>query len=300
VSTYSSSSVDSGNGPGLTPGPEPAGPDKGRSSLTWQAVGSVAARIAWPVGAAIILLVIWQVWVELAKTPEFLVPTPTEVAAATGNLAGTLWSQTLVTAGEYVVSLAVSVIIGVPIGLLIVESRIFSRAVYPLIIASQTFPKVAIAPLFIIWFGLGFTSKVAIAFSVAFFPIIVNTAVGIATVDPDLVVLARAIGLSPFKTFMTIKLPAALPTMFGGFKIASSLALVGAVVGEFLASNTGLGHMVVDAQGNGDTTSLFAALVALLVLGLVVYGLISLLEWLTVPWRRKSSAMAQSGAARFT
>ncbi|MGH7862668.1 MAG: ABC transporter permease [Candidatus Dormibacteraceae bacterium] len=249
--------------------------------------------IAWPAVTLVLIIVAWEAVVLLFKTPVYILPSPTEVATVGWSMFPLLWQHTLWTAWEVAVAFVVSVAIGVPLGVLAVESRPFERTVYPLLVASQTFPKLAIAPLLTVWFGLGFTPKILVAFLIAFFPVVINTAVGLRSVESDMIELSRSIGLSRVQTFVKIKLPAALPSMFGGFKIAVTLALVGAVVGEFLGSEEGLGHIMIVAQGTIQMGLLFAALIALTVLGLIAYGLVALAEMLAIPWRSDAAEVAQ-------
>jgi len=249
--------------------------------------------VAWPVVTLAVLVGLWEAVVLLFKTPVYILPSPVEVATVGWSMLPLLWEHTLWTAWEVAIAFVLSVAIGVPLGVLAVESKPFERTVYPLLVASQTFPKLAIAPLLTVWFGLGFTPKILVAFLIAFFPVVINTAVGLRSVESEMIALSRSIGLGRVGTFFKIKLPAALPSMFGGFKIAITLALVGAVVGEFLGSENGLGHIMIVAQGTIQMGLLFAALIALTVLGLVAYGLVALAEMVAIPWRTDATTVAQ-------
>jgi NitT/TauT family transport system permease protein len=153
----------------------------------------------------------------------------------------------------------------------------------PLIVSSQAMPKVAVAPLLLVWFGFGLLPKVLIAFLIAFFPVVISTAVGLASIEPEKIQLARSMGFGPSATFFKIRLPNALPSVFGGLKISITLAVVGAVVGEFVGGDAGLGYLLTVANGSMDTPLLFAGLVALTVLGVVLYLIVELAERLVVP-----------------
>jgi len=159
----------------------------------------------------------------------------------------------------------------------------FSRSILPLLVSSQAMPKVAVAPLFLVWFGFGLLPKVLIAFLIAFFPIVINTAVGLAAIEPEKIYLARSMGFGATATFFKIRLPNALPAIFGGLKISITLAVVGAVVGEFVGGDAGLGYLLMVANGSMDTQLLFAGIVALTVLGVVFFLLIELAERLAIP-----------------
>jgi len=184
---------------------------------------------------------------------------------------------------EIVLGFVLSVAIGVPLALAIYLWTPFARAVYPILVSSQAVPKVAVAPLFLVWFGFGLLPKVLIAFLIAFFPVVINTAMGLAALEREKLYLARSMGLGPVATFFKIQLPNALPSIFAGFKISITFAVVGAVVGEFVGGQGGLGYLLLIANGNMDTPLLFAGIVALTLLGVVFFALIGLLERLVLP-----------------
>lgn len=240
---------------------------------------------SWPaILTVVILILLWEAWVKLFDVPRFLVPAPSEVWAEIWEQPAFFWENMLFTASETGLGFLLAALIGFPLGLLVVESRLFVRTVYPLIVASQAVPKLAVAPLFLVWFGLGMLSKVLIGALIAFFPILIGVVVGLKSVDPGSLQLGRAIGLGRMGTFTKIRLPYALPSIFGGLKIGMTLAVVGAVVGEFLGSTKGLGAVLVVAAGTLNTPLVFAALVVLSVLGVLVYWLIELIERVAVPW----------------
>jgi NitT/TauT family transport system permease protein len=166
--------------------------------------------------------------------------------------------------------------------------------VLPLLVSSQAMPKVAVAPLFLVWFGFGLLPKVLIAFLIAFFPIVISTVVGLAAIEQEKIHLARSMGLGTVATFFKIRLPSALPSVFGGLKISITLAVVGAVVGEFVGGDAGLGYLLMVANGNIDTPLLFAGLIALTVQGVALYFLVELAERLAIP---RQTAAAVVGVA---
>ncbi len=242
------------------------------------------ARVIPPLLTIVLILVVWEAAVDALKIPLYLIPPPSTIFRYLLNNFPLLWRNSVVTAYEITLGFVLSVAIGFPLGVLVVESRLVSRTVYPLLVMSQTFPKLAIAPLFIVWFGYGQAPKLLVAFLIAFFPILIDTAVGLRSVDEDTIDLARSIGLSRLQTFLKVRLPRALPSILGGFKIAITLAVVGAVVGEFLGTDVGLGYLIVQATGNVNTPQLFSALVALTILGVLFYALVSAGERLLIPW----------------
>jgi NitT/TauT family transport system permease protein len=174
--------------------------------------------------------------------------------------------------------------LGVPIAVAITSSRVLSLMFYPLLIATQSVPKVALAPLILIWLGTGMTSKLAIAWLVAFFPIVVDTATGLRNTPADLLDLAASVQANRFQTFCKIRLPAALPFIISGSKVAITLAVIGAVIGEFIGSNDGLGNLMLVANSQINMPLAFAALFGLAILGVALYAAVVAVEWLLDPW----------------
>jgi len=239
--------------------------------------------LIYPIGMMVVLIAVWQVAALFFSFPSYLLPAPSAIAQAMKVNAAVLVKQSLGTTVEILLGFALSVAVGVPLALAIYLWRPLERAVYPLLISSQAVPKVAVAPLFLVWFGFGLVPKVLIAFLIAFFPVVINTAMGLAALEREKVYLAQSMGLGPVATFFKIQLPNALPSIFAGLKISITLAVVGAVVGEFVGGQGGLGYLLLIANGNMDTALLFAGIVALTVLGVVLFGLIGLVERLVLP-----------------
>ena len=238
----------------------------------------------YPAGTVLALVLAWDLAVRLLALPPYLVPRPSAVAARLQADAGLLLRHAGVTFAESVGGFLLSVALGVPLGMALVGSRFLDRSVMPLLVVSQSFPKVAIAPLIVIWFGLGVLPKLVIGFLIAFFPVVISAIAGMRSVDPDLLDLARSMQGSPLRTFLKIRLPFALPQMFAGFKVAVAFATVGAVVGEWVGADSGLGYLLLWANANLDTPLLFAILVCLMVIGLLLYYAVELVERLLLPW----------------
>lgn len=253
--------------------------------------------VSYPALTLLLVLVVWQIAVPALAIPRYLLPAPTLIADTFGAKSSLLWDHTLITAGEVLVGFGLSILIGVPIAIMTVASPLFSRTIYPLIVASQAVPKMAIAPLLVVWFGFGTLPKVLVAFLIAFFPIVIDAAVGLRSLEREMLWLSQTMGLGPIATFFKIRLPHALPSLFGGLKVAVTLAVVGAVVGEFVGSDAGLGHLLIIANGNLDTATLFATLIILTALGLILYGVIALVERLTVPWHAPADDQSHTGSA---
>jgi NitT/TauT family transport system permease protein len=185
---------------------------------------------------------------------------------------------------ESVYGFGLAVAIGIPLAVCVANSRILNLTLYPVLVATQSVPKVAIAPIILVWFGLGIESKLAIAFLVAFFPVVVDTATGLQSTPPGLLELARALRASPFQVFTKVQFPAALPFVFSGAKVAVTLAVIGAVIGEFVGSVSGLGNLLLTANSQLDSALAWAALVWLSVLGIVLFAAVVLAERLLMPW----------------
>jgi NitT/TauT family transport system permease protein len=237
-----------------------------------------------PTAVIIVLLVVWELAVDLFDIEQYLLPAPTEIASYMSDNPGILWSATLVTTKEILLAFGISIVLGVPLGMLLAQDSLVSRSVYPVVVGSQTFPKLALGPLFIVWFGFGITPKLILAFLVAFFPLTIATTVGIQSVRAETRVLARSIGLSSAQRFIKVTLPQALPSVFGGLKVAITLAVVGVVVAEFLGATSGIGYLIINATGTVDTLLLFSALVVLTIVGLVLYLGVAVAERLAIPW----------------
>src|SRR6478736_8728918 len=190
------------------------------------------------------------------------------------------WKTTLATLGGF----ALTIVIGIPIAMVIAYSRLVESYVYPLLVFSQSSPKVAIAPLFVVWFGFGIFPKVISAFLLGFFPVVVSTVMGFKSVEPDMLDLARSMGASRLQTFFKISLPQALPAIFSGLKVSVTLAVVGAVVGEFVGSNSGIGYVLQRSIGTFDLPTMFAALVILALLGVILFWIVDRIERFVIPW----------------
>lgn len=241
------------------------------------------AALCYPIGMMAALILLWEVAARSLSIPPFLLPAPSVIVQSMYANAAVLMKGSMATTIEIVLGFALSVAVGVPLALAISLWKPFSRAVYPVLVSSQAVPKVAVAPLFLVWFGFGLLPKVLIAFLIAFFPIVINTAMGLAALEREKIYLAQSMGLGAFATFYKIQLPNALPSIFAGLKISITLAVVGAVVGEFVGGQGGLGYLLLIANGNMDTALLFAGIVALTILGVLLFVLIGLFERLVLP-----------------
>ena len=242
------------------------------------------ARLFYPVAGAAIIVLIWHFYVVLMQVPIVVLPTPLQVLKSMTDDAKILTEEGWVTALECIYGFALSLAIGIPIAVVMTYSRIANQMFYPLLVASQSIPKVAVAPILLVWFGTGIKSKLAMAFVIAFFPVVVDTATGLRSTSPDLLELARSLQCTRLQTFLKIQLPSALPSIFSGAKIAVTLSVIGAVIGEFIGSNEGLGNLLLTANSQLNSPLVWASLTVLSVLGMILYGLVVLAEKLLMPW----------------
>ena len=241
---------------------------------------------AWarPVLLVVLLIALWQVAIWLFRIPPYLIPAPGKVVGQLVEQWPTLLRQAVPTTWATLGGFALSIAFGIPMALVIAYSRTVESYVYPLLVFSQSVPKIAIAPLFVVWFGFGLIPKVISAFMLGFFPVVVSTVMGFKSVDADMIDLARSMKASRLATFMRISLPQALPSIFAGLKVSVTLAVVGAVVGEFVGSNSGLGYLLQIANGTFDLPLMFAALTVLSGIGVLLFVAVDAVERWTIPW----------------
>jgi NitT/TauT family transport system permease protein len=252
-----------------------AGPSKRlRAVLRHGWIGQVGLVLV----SVVTIVVIWELVVVAFSIPQFTLPTPVSVASTLVRSTGSISADIAVTVEETLVGFAAAIVVGIPLAVAIASSRLVERLVYPMLVTSNAVPKIALAPVFIAWFGLGSVPRVVMAGMLALFPIVISTVVGLVGVDPALLLLGRAANAGAGRIFRLIRLPAALPSILGGLKVGVTLALTGAVVGEFVGGNTGLGYVIEQAQGNLRMSLAFAAIVLLAVIGVVLFYLIDLLE----------------------
>ena len=237
-----------------------------------------------PVLLLVVLMVLWDIAIRVFDIQPYLIPAPAAVVDALIEEWPRLLSESLVTTYATLGGFALSILFGIPMALAIAYSRTVESFVYPLLVFSNSIPKVAIAPLFVVWFGFGIIPKIIAAFLLGFFPVVVSTVMGFKSVEPDMIDLARSMKASKLQTFLRISLPQALPSIFAGLKVSVTLAVVGAVVGEFVGSNSGIGYVLQIANGNFDLPLMFAALVILSMIGVLLFTLVDLVERLMIPW----------------
>ncbi len=242
-------------------------------------------RLSGQVGVFVAFFACWELLVDALKIKPVILPAPSLIFVAMAKHWSYLLVNTWPTLLAVTVGFAAAAALGFTIAVGIAYSRWVSEVTYPFLVAAQVLPKVALAPLFLIWFGFGLTPKVVIAALIAFFPIVINTARGFSSVEPELIQYMRSLGASWQEVFFKISLPWALPYIFASFRIAIGLAVVGAVVGEFISSDSGLGYVINYANTSLDTDIMFAGLLVLSALGVALFLVIVLAERIVLPWQ---------------
>ncbi|OLU28173.1 ABC transporter permease [Pseudomonas sp. PA15(2017)] len=248
--------------------------------------------VLYPLTSLAVLILIWDLSVRLLEIPDYLLPAPVTVyqALAGGFADGSLWPHIGVTLGETLSGYAIGCLLAITLGALLAESETFERFVYPLLIGLQATPKVALGPIILVWFGFGMTSKIVLVALVCFFPLFVNTVNGIRRTDPELLDACRSFSASRLYLLVHVKFPAAAGEVFAGLQIGVSLALIGAVVGEFLSAQRGLGYLIASSSVSMSLATMFA--------GVILLAFIGLCGAQSVRWLQRRVIFWEPGAAR--
>jgi NitT/TauT family transport system permease protein len=254
--------------------------------------------VAISIVSVIAFVVLWELCVRIFHIPSVILPPPSAIIVEAFSRYSLYLLHSWITLYETIVGFVLAAVIGVAMSVGIVYSRVLKSAIFPLIVTLQIVPKVAIAPLLLIWVGYGASPKIVLALVVAFFPIVVNMVTGLAEVDEELIELCRILQANRSKEFLKVRLPNALPYLFSSLKIASTLAVIGAVIGEFVGGDSGLGYLIIISNTEMRTSMAFVSIVGLSAIGLALYGLIVASEILFMPWARRTSSAASVIAAR--
>jgi NitT/TauT family transport system permease protein len=246
-------------------------------------------RIAWacaPVLTFVALIGLWGALVAIFRVPDYLVPAPHAVIPKLIEARQALWQNTMTTLREIVIGFTITVVLSIPLGLLIALSLVARRIAYPVLVFIQLVPKIAVAPLFLVWFGFGIQSKVLLTVLLSFFPLLLASIAGFQALDTRLLYLTRSMGASAWQTFWYIRFPSALHVIFAGLKTTATIAATAAIVAEFVGSNAGLGYQLLVATGVLDTPLIFAILLILTVIGIGLNYLIEAVAYFAMPWQR--------------
>jgi NitT/TauT family transport system permease protein len=249
-------------------------------------------KAAWnliPAATFIAIILVWGLAVWIFEVPSYLLPGPIEVLNTLVERAGELWEASLVTMSEIALGFLLSIVIAIPLGLLIALSKVARQIVYPPVVFMQLIPKIAVAPLFVVWMGLGMESKVVLTILMTFFPLLIASISGFRILDERLLYLTKSMGATTFQTFRYLRFPAALPVIFSGLKTSATMAATAAIVAEFVGANEGLGYILLQGTSRLDTPIVFAVLVILTVIGLALNYIVEFVEWLLTPWQRSKN-----------
>ena len=263
------------DGPAVLPGTAPAPRFKLSSHL---------ATLALPVGFAVVVLIIWEVGVRVARVPEAILPPPSAVLEQIMQHYRLILKHAVPTTLETLIAFGISIPLGVILAAVMTWSPFINKAVYPNVVLFQLIPKIALAPLFIVWLGIGLPSRVTFSIFISFFPILVATAAGLQSLPRDMLRLCRSLGATDWQVLCSVRFPTALPYLFSGMKVAVTLAIIGIVVGEFIASQQGLGYLILFASSRQQTDLSLACIVVLCAVGLLLYGAVVLAERLFKHW----------------
>ncbi len=246
-----------------------------------------ASHGAWliPCLSLFLSLAMWEAAVRYFAVPVYLLPAPSVIARKLVVSYPLFLEATMHSVVAIIIGFGVAVLVGIPAATLMIYSEWFRRSVYPILLTAQVLPKVALAPLFIVWFGFGLLPKVLMTFLISFFPIVIDSLTGLNSVRPESLMLIRSMGGTRWQSFWKVRLPGALPSIFGGFKVAITFAVVGTIVAEFVGSDNGLGYILVLARGNLDTVTVFAAILWLIVIGFLFYFAVEMAEWFCIRGR---------------
>jgi NitT/TauT family transport system permease protein len=239
------------------------------------------------VGLAVVVLVVWEAVIRLFVVPAFVLPAPTAIIASLVENRAPLAVAARATAIEILLGFVLASVVGIAVALVIVRYERFGRALYPLIVLFQNVPKVALAPIFILWFGYDLAPKILLIVVIAFFPVAIDMLAGLQSVEPSFVSLMRSVGAGNGKILVRVRIPHSLPHLMAGLKVAITFSVIGAIVGEFAGANQGLGYVIQFASTQLDTPLIFAALVVVSVVGLIFYYLVEFAERVLVPWAPK-------------
>ena len=253
------------------------------STNFWQRA-NIRQDVFLPVGVFIALLIVWEVAVQLFGIPVYLLPAPSVIWTDTVAIAGTIGDHTLATLATVVVGFLISFAISLPLAVFMTSSPLISSAIYPLLVLTQSIPKVALAPILVVMLGANELPRLVITFLVAFFPLVIAIAVGLVAVPDELIELGRSLKASKLQELYRIRLPYAVPFIFSGLKVAIALAVVGAVVGEFVNADKGLGYMIITATAFFKTPVAFGSLILLSVMGVVLFQIVVIIERVFFPW----------------
>lgn len=251
------------------------------------------AAVAYYLPATLVilaLLLVWQLAVDLLQVKQYILPSPWAALQALDRPNYRWPANFMATLYAVLGAFVLSAVLGIALAVLIVWNRLLLRTVMPVLVLFNTLPKIALAPLFVLWLGYGIWPNIVIGTTIAFFPMVVNTAIGLASAEPELLDLVRTLRASRWQVFAKIRFPNAVPYIFAGLKLNATMSVTGAIVGEFVASELGLGALIIAGGVTLETPSIFASLILISVLGLALYGVVVAVEHFVAPWAQREEA----------
>jgi NitT/TauT family transport system permease protein len=256
-----------------------------RERFSAAAIWSGITGYAWPAATIVALAVVWEVLVVVLEVNKILLPRPSQILAVMYTERALLLAHMWTTLYEIVVGFLLGIVVGVGAGIAIAHSALLERTLYPLLVASQNIPKIAVGPLLVMWIGMGIASKALLVALICFFPMVVNTATGLTDVPGEMVMLLRSLRASKSQIFWKVRLPNAFSYILSGMKVSITLAVIGAIIGEFIAANRGLGFLILLSSGSFNTPLMMAAIGYLVIIGILLFALMSFLADILAPWR---------------
>lgn len=246
--------------------------------------GLTRREILVPIATLVLMVLAWEAAVRVFQISPVILPPPSAALLLIWKNPGLLLTHTYVTTQEILLGFLLAVVVGLAFSVVMIHSKLLSEALYPLLVLSQMVPKVAVAPLLLLWLGYGMLPKVVIAFTIAFFPIVINGVSGLTSIDPEMLDLLKVLKASRLQVLVKIRIKNSLPYLFDGLKIAITLAVIGAVVAEFIGGESGLGYLIIASNATINTAMMFAALIVLSALGMLLFALIMVVERFSIPW----------------
>lgn len=250
-------------------------------------------------GAALAILILvfvaWEVATRVLAVPVYILPSPSVILVKIYQDWVLLMDNAWASLQEIILGFGLSVVVGIPLAVAIVYSRIFERVAFPLMVSLQTVPKVALAPILVMWFGYGILPKVLVAFLISFFPIVINTVIGMRSVEKEMIYLAESMGANQLQTFVKIRFPKALPSIFGGLKVGIGQAVIGAIVGEFIAATEGVGFFIRLSAGIFRTADVFVGIIILMCMVIIMDKIAGMVEKRVLRWQTQSEHVGVQG-----
>lgn len=240
--------------------------------------------VALPVGVVVFLTVAWELAVQVFAVGDYILPAPSAIISATYALGDVVMEHSIETLRTTLIGFLVSIVVGLPLAIAITSSPLVANAIYPLLVITQSIPKVALAPILVITLGANALPRIVVTFLVAFFPLVISTATGLLATPPELIELGRSLKATRLQEILRIRLPYAIPFVFSGLKMAITFSVIGAVVGEFVAADKGLGYLITVSMAFFKTPLAFGAMLILSIMGIVLFQLVVIIERLLFPW----------------